>query len=105
MLEAIKLREFGINAAPFICLALLPRPPLRSACGLRPRDAPLFRPRLARPYNSPQLHQRFGLVLEAIQLREFGIYAAPFICLALLPRPPLNSTNSTDSEQLYLYRI
>ena len=59
----------------------------------------------ARPYNSPQLHQRFGLVLEAIQLREFGIYAAPFICLALLPRPPLNSTNSTDSEQLYLYRI
>lgn len=57
VLEAIQLREFGINAAPFICFTLLPRPPLRSACGLRPRDAPLFHPRFARPYNSPQLRK------------------------------------------------
>ena len=62
VLEAIQLREFGINAAPFICLALLPRPPLRSACGLRPRDAPLFRPRLRSSLQLPSAPQNLTIL-------------------------------------------
>ena len=38
----------------------------------------LFRPRVARPYESLAFRQRFGLWLEAIPKRELGTSAAPY---------------------------